>query len=116
LASDPCHQLAALRSTDPIHLSSALLLIVCGPIVCTVHNFRMTKSRTGIARTLSVNVKKFRLQRHWSQEVLAEESGLHRTYVSGIEREARNPTIMIVDRLAKALGVRPSDLLREVNG
>jgi transcriptional regulator with XRE-family HTH domain len=60
---------------------------------------------------LARNVKRQREELGWSQEDLAEEAGLHRTYVSGIERKVRNPTIEIVDRLAKALSLSASDLL-----
>ena len=64
-----------------------------------------------IRRRLGLNLKKLRKRRGWSQEDLALESDLHRTYISGIERGARNPTIAIVDRLAKTLGVKPGKLL-----
>ncbi len=64
-----------------------------------------------IHRRLARNLVKLRAERGWSQEDLADEAGLHRTYVSGIEREVRNPTIGIVERLAKALKVKPGDLL-----
>ena len=63
-----------------------------------------------IAQAFGKTVKRLREQRNWSQEKLAERSGLHRTYISGIERGARNPTILIVAKLAQALNVRPSDL------
>jgi transcriptional regulator with XRE-family HTH domain len=39
------------------------------------------------------------------------EADLHRTYVSGVERGIRNPTVLIVAKLANALGVEPSKLL-----
>lgn len=64
-----------------------------------------------IRRQLARNVKRLREARGWSQEDLADEAGLHRTYVSGIEREVRNPTISIVERLMKALKARAGDLL-----
>jgi transcriptional regulator with XRE-family HTH domain len=67
----------------------------------------------GIRKALSNNLKKHRRRRGWSQEKLAEESGLHRTYVSGVERGDRNPTIEVIAKLAKALGVRPFDLLKD---
>ena len=47
-----------------------------------------------------------------SQEELGFRSELDRTYVSGIERGVRNPTLLIINRLASALGIRPSALLR----
>jgi transcriptional regulator with XRE-family HTH domain len=50
------------------------------------------------------NVRLARETKGWSQDRLSEESGLHRTYISGIERGVRNPTIEIVHVMAKALG------------
>jgi transcriptional regulator with XRE-family HTH domain len=47
-----------------------------------------------------------------SQEALGLMSGLDRTYVSGIERGVRNPTLRIIWRLAEALSTTPSALLR----
>ncbi len=46
-----------------------------------------------------------------SQEQLAERSGLHRTYVSGVERGERNLGLVNVYRLARALGISGSELL-----
>jgi len=62
---------------------------------------------------MGANVRKCRLLRGWSQEDLAFESGLHRTYISGVERGARNPTVLVVYELATALGVKPAQLLEE---
>ncbi|WP_459789031.1 helix-turn-helix domain-containing protein [Alteriqipengyuania sp. 357] len=44
----------------------------------------------------------------WSQ---AGEAGLDRTYVSGIERRVKNPTVTVIERIAKALGCKLGDLL-----
>ncbi|MBY0618643.1 helix-turn-helix domain-containing protein [Sphingomonas ursincola] len=60
---------------------------------------------------LAANMKRLRKERGWSQEALADAAGLDRTYVSGIERKVKNPTIMVVDRIALALGCRLGDLL-----
>jgi transcriptional regulator with XRE-family HTH domain len=60
---------------------------------------------------LAVNMKRLRKERGWSQEALADESGLDRTYISGIERQVKNPTIMVVDRIAVALGCQFGQLL-----
>jgi transcriptional regulator with XRE-family HTH domain len=56
-----------------------------------------------IRRQLGLNVQRLRRARGWSQEEFAERAGLHRTYISGVERGVRNPTITIVGRLAEAL-------------
>ena len=57
------------------------------------------------------NVRLCRRRLGVSQEELAFRAGLHRTYVSGVERGVRNPTVVIVGRLAKALEVQPPVLL-----
>lgn len=64
-----------------------------------------------IQERLAKNLRILRRQRHWSQEVFADEAGLHRTYISDLERGARNPTIEVVEKLAKALGVSAGSLL-----
>ena len=64
-----------------------------------------------IRMQVGLNVQRLRREKGWSQEDLAFESGLHRTYVSGIERGVRNPTLLILDKLAKTLGVAPAEVL-----
>lgn len=64
-----------------------------------------------VRQRLAANVKRLRKERGWSQEALADEAGLDRTYVSGIERVVRNPTITVVDRVAVALECQMGDLL-----
>lgn len=60
---------------------------------------------------LAVNIKSLRKARGWSQEALAEEAGLDRTYISGIERKVKNPTVTVVERIAAALGCTLGALL-----
>ena len=60
---------------------------------------------------LGINVQRIRRERGWSQEELAFRASLHRTYISGVERGVRNPTISVVGRLAEALQVAPAALL-----
>lgn len=64
-----------------------------------------------IRQRLGRNVRRLRVGKELSQEAFADETGIHRTYVSDIERGSRNPTITIVERLAVALGVDASELL-----
>ena len=56
------------------------------------------------------HVRQLRLARHLSQEQLAAGAGIHRTYLSGVERGARNPSLNNILRLARALSLHPSDL------
>ena len=64
-----------------------------------------------IRRQVGANVRRLREQRGWSQEALAFECGLHRTYVSGVERGVRNPTVLVLQDIATALGVPAAKLL-----
>jgi transcriptional regulator with XRE-family HTH domain len=65
------------------------------------------KARDQLARRLRM----LRLVRGWSQEDLAAASGLHRTYVSLVERARSNIGLDNVERLAGAFDLTPSDLL-----
>ena len=65
-----------------------------------------------LRRLIGQNVRTCRTRLGISQEELAFRAGLHRTYVSGVERGVRNPTVLIVGRLAKALDVEPPVLLQ----
>lgn len=64
-----------------------------------------------VRERLSKNLRKLRQQHGWSQEEFAHRADLHRTYVSDLERAARNPTITVVEKLATALGVTAGQLL-----
>lgn len=65
-----------------------------------------------LSKTFGRNVRRVRKERDLSQEALADEVGLAVTYVGQIERGTRNPTLEIVERLARALKVKPLDLLQ----
>lgn len=64
-----------------------------------------------IRKRLGLNIKRLREQKELSQEQFGFESGIHRTYISDVERGARNPSVTQVEKFAKALGVTPGHLL-----
>ena len=59
------------------------------------------------------NLRLLRKQKGLSQEKLSFEAGLHRTYISDIERGKKNPTVKSLAKIAKALDVPPARLLAE---
>ena len=54
---------------------------------------------------------RLRTELGWSQEFLAFECGLHRTFVAHVERQARNISLDNIERIARALQVQPYELL-----
>ena len=60
------------------------------------------------------NVRRLRLACGKTQEALAAEAKIDLTYMGGIERGRRNPSLEVIARVAAALGVEPSALLQEV--
>jgi transcriptional regulator with XRE-family HTH domain len=59
------------------------------------------------------NLRRIRVQRGLSQERLAYDAEVDRSYVGGLERREENPTVDVLDRLAKTLGVSIGELFRE---
>lgn len=64
-----------------------------------------------VRKKLGSKVQRLRRDLGVSQEELADRAGLHRTYVSGVERGVRNPTLTVIEKLAQALGVTIAALL-----
>lgn len=62
---------------------------------------------------LANNVRQLRAEKNWSQEDLAFEAGLHRTFIAHVEREARNISLDNVEKIANALGVPIHHLLMQ---
>lgn len=62
---------------------------------------------------VGLNVQRLRRSAGLTQEECAHRAEMHQTYLSGVERGVRNPTVVVLDRLAKALGVEADELLRK---
>jgi transcriptional regulator with XRE-family HTH domain len=71
------------------------------------------KSEDTIVRNLALRIRKLRHDKGWSQERLAEEAQMHRTYLGGIEVARRNPSLRNLIRIAQALGVTIAGLFEE---
>ena len=67
--------------------------------------------RPDIRSVLAVNLIALRMAREWSQEALAFEAGLHRTFVAHVERQVRNISLDNLEKLANALEVPTYELL-----
>lgn len=66
-----------------------------------------------LRKVLAGNLRRLRTSANISQEDFAELCGLHRTYISDIERCTRNVSIDNIERIANALHIPASDLLKE---
>lgn len=66
-----------------------------------------------IRKQVGDKVRQIRKEKGFSQEELAFRAGLHRTYISDIERGDRNISIKNIEKIAKTLEVAPSDLLKK---
>jgi transcriptional regulator with XRE-family HTH domain len=70
--------------------------------------------KSNASRIFGGRVREFRQRRHLSQEAFAEKVGLDRTYISGVERGVRNPTLATMFRIANALGTSIQELVKDV--
>lgn len=59
------------------------------------------------------NLRRLRVSRGLSQERLAYDAEIDRSYVGGLERQEENPTVDVLDRLARTLGVSISEFFRQ---
>jgi transcriptional regulator with XRE-family HTH domain len=64
-----------------------------------------------LLKNLGRQLRALREQTGKSQDTLANDSGLHRTYIGAVERGERNPTILTLSRYAAGLGLTVADLV-----
>ena len=65
-----------------------------------------------LRHVLAKNIRTIRNNLNYNQETLAEEAGLHRTYIGSVERSERNISIDNIEKIAHALGVPAFELLK----
>ena len=68
--------------------------------------------RMSIQSRISRNIQRIRREKDLSQEEVAHRADIHQTYLSGVETGKRNPSILVVERIAKALGVDVSEIFK----
>ena len=61
--------------------------------------------RMSVQSRVSRNIQRIRREKDLSQEEVAHRADIHQTYLSGVETGKRNPSILVVERIANALGV-----------
>ena len=71
------------------------------------------KEKQEILRDFAKRVRQQRYSLGITQEQLAERAEMHVNYIGGIERALRNPSLVCLIALAKALNISPRDLIRE---
>ena len=64
-------------------------------------------------QVIGLNIRRLRVARAVSQEALAHDADIDMRYLGGIERGQENPTVAVVGRIAKVLGVHPGALFTE---
>jgi transcriptional regulator with XRE-family HTH domain len=70
---------------------------------------------SGILTDLAQNIKYYRTKLRLTQEELAEQAGINRSYLAGIEGGHRNTSVKTLEKLAQALGVTSADLLKPLD-
>ena len=63
-----------------------------------------------LLKNFGKRVRKERIRQSLSQEELAEKAGVHRTYIGMIERAEKNITLQNIEKIAKALNIKITDL------
>lgn len=74
---------------------------------------KTNKNQKRTLMTIGDNIRKYRLKKGWSQEELAFECDLHRTYIGAIERGERNITVVNLIKIKEKLGVSLGELYPE---
>ena len=68
-----------------------------------------------VVRKVGRRIRELRQKKGWSQEKLAEEAGLHRTYIGQVERGEKSIGVENLFRVARAVGSKAADLVRGID-
>ena len=79
-------------------------------IVYIQYNLTMISEEELQLKALGERLRKYRLEKGFSQESFAEKTQLDRTYISGLERGKRNPSFLIIRRISKVLKISEQQL------
>lgn len=66
-----------------------------------------------VRERIGLNIQNLRREKMLSQEELADRAQIHQTYLSGVERGMRNPTVVVLQRIAEALSSDIQDVVRK---
>jgi len=67
-----------------------------------------------VNKAIAQTISKLRHEANISQEELADRAGIHRTYVSQIERSLKSPTLQVLMKIAKALNTSASGIIKDI--
>lgn len=87
-----------------------MILIVCRLPIFFSSFLEMIREE--LPKRFGERIRELRKSKNWSQEILSEETGFHRTYIGMIERGERNPSLVNINAFAETFGISISELLR----
>jgi DNA-binding XRE family transcriptional regulator len=98
-----------------LNLGASILLntLVCGTLVFNALLFFFMQP-SKLDQILGLEIQRRRIEKGWSQEYLAEVTGLHRTYISQLERGLKSPSVRVLSHITNALGITMGEFLRVV--
>jgi len=95
-----------------------IYLIVLNTLVCRTLVFKILifilMQLSKLDQILGLEIQRRRIENGWSQEYLAEVTGLHRTYISQLERGLKSPSVRVLNHITSALGLTMSEFLQPV--
>ncbi|MEG5175666.1 helix-turn-helix transcriptional regulator [Microcoleus sp. B3-D7] len=95
-----------------VHIAT-LNTLVCSTFVFKTLVF-LSMQPSKLDQILGLEIQRRRIEKRWSQEYLAEVTGLHRTYISQLERGLKSPSVRVLSHITNALDITMGEFLRVV--